>query len=62
MAVDGGGQFALENAEISISVVGPDDSPPVFDQSWYSFSVDENAPRFRFVGSVSAHNVDSSKF
>ncbi|XP_022092788.1 protocadherin-16-like [Acanthaster planci] len=57
-AVDGGGQSSLDNAQISISVVGPDDSPPMFNQSHYSFTVRENAQRFHILGSVHARNVD----
>ncbi|XP_038055209.1 protein dachsous-like [Patiria miniata] len=57
-ATDGGGQSSLENAQIRISVVGPDDSPPVFNQSHYSFTVRENTQRFHVLGSVYAENLD----
>ncbi|XP_071787614.1 protein dachsous-like [Asterias amurensis] len=59
-AMDGGGQAAQENADISISVVGPDDSPPVFYQQQYTFTVYENAPRFHFIGTTTAANADPS--
>ena len=61
MATDGGGQRSEQNAEISISVVGPDDSPPVFQQSRYNFEVLENADRFQPVGTVHADNSDPGK-
>ena len=59
--MDGGGQAAQENADISISVVGPDDSPPVFYQQQYTFTVDENTPRFHFIGTTTAANADPSR-
>ncbi len=61
MATDGGGQRSEQNAEVSISVVGPDDSPPVFEQSRYNFEVLENTARLEVVGTVLAENSDPGK-
>lgn len=62
MATDGGGQRSDQNAEVSISVVGPDDSPPVFVQSRYNFEVQENAGRLHVLGTVHAENSDPGKW
>ena len=42
-ATDGDGQSAAYNAQVTITVAGPDVSAPTFDTSFYSFTVEENA-------------------
>ncbi|XP_033119933.1 protocadherin-23-like isoform X2 [Anneissia japonica] len=57
-ATDSGGLTSLKNAEISVSVLGADDSIPVFDMAHYEFSILESADRYDVVGTVHATNQD----
>lgn len=56
-AMDGGGQSSANNAAVTITVAGPDISPPEFEASSYNFVVVENAAQV-LVGRVKARHVD----
>lgn len=53
-AQDGGGQRAVQQAEVYISVTGPGSNPPIFDQRVYRFTVSEDISTSAFVGTVRA--------
>ncbi|XP_071949334.1 protein dachsous-like [Antedon mediterranea] len=57
-ATDSGGLTSVENAIISISVLGLHDSIPVFDNAHYEFSIIESADLEDSVGTVHAMNQD----
>ncbi|KAL4230834.1 condensed mesenchymal cell proliferation [Mactra antiquata] len=59
-AVDGGGQSALQQAEVYISVTGPDSNPPTFEHRVYRFEVSEDVLENTVVGIVRATYAGSS--
>ena len=59
-ATDGGGQSSASNAQVTITVAGPDVSAPTFDAALYSFTVQENAVN-AVVGRVQATHSDTGK-
>lgn len=57
IATDGGGRTSANHAQVTITVAGPDTSPPEFESSSYAFSVQENAAQV-LVGAVKAGHID----
>nr|XP_006816965.1 PREDICTED: protein dachsous-like [Saccoglossus kowalevskii] len=57
-ATDGGGLQSLIDADVSISVISSEDSPPIFDHPIYSYSVSEDSPRFQSISTVHAAHAD----
>ncbi|XP_041483662.1 protocadherin-23-like [Lytechinus variegatus] len=57
IATDGGGLISANHAQVTITVAGPDTSPPEFESSSYTFAVQENAAQV-LVGRVKATHVD----
>ena len=52
----------VSRGTININITDLNDNPPVFSQLTYSFSIDETAPNFTRLGSVSATDRDSGIF
>jgi hypothetical protein len=61
-AVDGGGLSAQVPAQITLSIIGPNQKPPVFRQPRYSFEVPEDVAIGTQVGSVSATASNIGEF
>ncbi|XP_077984698.1 protein dachsous-like [Glandiceps talaboti] len=57
-AIDGGDLTSLINADVSITVIGSEDAPPIFDQPRYSFAIHEDRPRFDRITTVHAAHSD----
>ncbi|EDV25061.1 uncharacterized protein TRIADDRAFT_25152, partial [Trichoplax adhaerens] len=53
-AIDNGNLQSNQSANVSISIVGPYEQPPVFDYPLYNFTITENQPIGSIVGIVSA--------
>lgn len=53
-AVDGGDLTSSVSAHVWISAIDPNQQPPIFDQSRYSFAVSEGTNEGTIVGAVRA--------
>ncbi|XP_045202941.2 protein dachsous-like [Mercenaria mercenaria] len=58
-AQDGGGQRAVQRADVYISVTGPGSNPPIFDQRVYRFTISEDVAENTFIGIVQAKYTGS---
>lgn len=57
-AEDGGGLTSQSNAHVYISVLGPQQQPPIFQQARYGFQVREDATARTVIGTVVAKSSD----
>uniref|UniRef100_A0A3P9MCZ3 Cadherin domain-containing protein n=1 Tax=Oryzias latipes TaxID=8090 RepID=A0A3P9MCZ3_ORYLA len=59
LAVDGGTPQRSGSVNIEITVLDANDNPPVFSQSVYKATVEENAPKGTYITTVNASDADS---
>lgn len=60
-AEDGGGLSSEMDAHVYISVLGPQQQPPIFQQARYSFQVREDATARTVIGTVTAKSSDTGE-
>ena len=61
-ATDAGRPRMTGTATVSVTLLDINDEAPVFEQTSYSFSVDENEAAGALVGQVYAHDADTAAF
>ncbi|KAM3671958.1 protocadherin-23 [Ammospiza maritima maritima] len=59
-ARDGGGLPSASNAAVTVNVLQTVLAPAIFERSWYSFSVPEDAPEDSVIGTVKAREPPNS--
>uniref|UniRef100_A0A8C1QZP5 Protocadherin 1 gamma b 2 n=1 Tax=Cyprinus carpio TaxID=7962 RepID=A0A8C1QZP5_CYPCA len=58
-AVDGGNPQRSSNMKIEVNVLDANDNAPVFNQSVYRATVEENSPKGTYITTVNASDADS---
>ena len=55
---DGGAPQMNSTTSLTVVLLDANDNPPIFEQSFYSFSLEENAPLSFLVGKITARDLD----
>lgn len=58
-ATDGGGRHSIDNAEVTVSIIGQGDPRPTFVSTRYLFTVPENSDQSYYIGTVEATNSNT---